>query len=97
MELLPLLEFGSNGLLFAVILAAFKLVESQKAKRNGGTLEARLIILENKMTDCGEKVKRMQLDLHSFNGEFRQFREEVLLMLAKQQTREETLREISNG
>ena len=55
MELLPLLEFGSNGLVFAIVLAAFKTIELKKAKSNGGTLSSRLTILESRVFDLRDR------------------------------------------
>lgn len=97
MELLPLLEFGSNGLILALVLAAFKAFEFKKAKSNGGTLSSRLTILESRVSDLSEEVGSIQSELHEFHTRFMEFREEVRLTWAKQQAREETLREVNNG
>lgn len=97
MELLPLLEFGSNGLIFAIILAAFKAIEIRKAKSNGGTIYTRITVLENRVRDLGDEVNEIQTELHQFHTQFCQFREEVRLMWAKQKAREDTLREVQDG
>jgi len=96
MELLPLLEFGSNGLVFAIVLAAFKAIELKKAKQNGGTVYSRITILENRVKDLGDGVNEIQTELHQFHVQFCEFREEVRLTWARQQAREETLKEVGN-
>jgi len=97
MELLPLLEFGSNGLVLALVLAAFKAIEFKKAKQNGGTVYTRITVLENRVKDLGDEVNDIQTELHQFHIQFCEFREEVRLMWAKQQAREETLKEVKNA
>jgi len=92
----PLLEFGSNGLILAIVLAGYKAIETVKAKKNGGTVYTRITILENRVKDLGDEMNTIQTELHTFHREFCEFREEVRLTWARQKAREETLKEVSN-
>ena len=59
----PFLEFGSNGVLLAVVLAAFKALENRAAKKNGGSISVR--------------IESIEKNLEVLTSEFRSFRQEV--------------------
>ena len=66
-----LVSLGSNGVIIAAILSAFKAYENRSAKKNGGS-SARIESLERKIDDlCNE---------------FRLFREEVKLRQVREDT-----------
>lgn len=90
MDPAALLEMGTTGALVAVVLAAFKALESKRGKKNGGDICARLSVLEAKVEDIDDSVSGIKSDLAKF-------REEALIIWTKQQAREELLREVKNG
>ena len=94
--LAPLLEMGSTGVFLAFALTAYKLHEARSAKKNGGTVYTRVTILEEQVSDMKETVASMENKLDSFHGDFLSFREEVRLTWARQQAKEEVLREVRN-
>ena len=85
-----LMEMGTTGALVAVVLAAFKALDSKRDKKHGGDICSRLSVLENKVADIDETVS-------DFRGEFSKFREEALIMWAKAEAKEEILREVKHG
>jgi len=91
--LLPLLEMGSTGALVAVVLTGFKFMESRANKRNGGTLSAKVALLESEVKKQAVEIAAMKETLEEFHDSFREFREEVRLTWAKEKAREEAFRE----
>jgi len=91
--LLPLLEMGSTGALVAVVLTGFKYMESRANKRNGGDICARVAALEVTVKEQAGEITAMKDTLEDFHEAFRVFREEVRLTWAKEQAREEAMRE----
>ena len=85
-----LMEMGTTGALVAVVLAAFKALESKRHKKSGGDICSRLTLLE-------EKVKSIDDSVSDFRSDFTAFREEALVIWARRQAREETLREVKHG
>ena len=67
-----LVSMGSNGIIIAAVLAAFKTLESRSAKRNGSSSSARIESLEKKIDNLCD--------------EFREFREEVKLRQVREDT-----------
>ena len=97
MDPLGMLEFGSNGLILAIVLGAFKAIESQKAKRNGGTVYERVSVLEAKVTELTGEIERLYDKIGAFHRDFCVHRENVRLHWAKQEGRESALREVNDG
>ena len=107
MDPLGMLEFGSNGLILAIVLGAFKVIESQKAKRNGGTVYDRVNILSEKIASLGERVSVMEANMselvgeleklteynRAFHRDFMIHRENVRLHWARTEGAKEALRE----
>ena len=94
--LLPLLEMGSTGALVAVVLTGFKFMESRANKRNGGDICAKVAALEVTVKEQAGEIAAMKETLNDFHEAFRVFREEVRLTWAKEQAREEAIRELRN-
>jgi hypothetical protein len=107
MDPLALLEFGSNGLILAVVLTAFRFAESQKAKKNGGTVYDRVNILSEKIASLSERVSVMEVNMgelvgeleklteynRAFHRDFMIHRENVRLQWAKDEGAKEALKE----
>ena len=92
--LTPLLEMGSTGALVAIVLTGFKFVESRANKRSGGDICVRVSALEDTVKKQAGEIVAMKEALDDFHDSFRHFREEVRLTWAKEQAREEALREV---
>jgi len=58
----PFLELGSNGVILAVVLAAFKALEARASKKNGGV---------------SARIESIAKSLETLTTEFRSFRQEV--------------------
>ena len=67
-----LVSMGSNGIIIAAVLAAFKTHEARSAKRNGSSSSSRIESLEKK--------------IDALCNEFRMFREEVKLRQVREDT-----------
>ena len=93
MDPLGMLEFGSNGLILAIVLGAFKAIESQKAKRNGGTVYERVSVLEAKVTELTGEIERLYDKIGAFHRDFCVHRENVRLHWARSEGAKEALRE----
>ena len=93
MDPLGMLEFGSNGLILAIVLGAFKAIESQKAKRNGGTVYERVCVLEAKVTELTGEIERLYDKIGAFHRDFCVHRENVRLHWARSEGAKEALRE----
>ena len=91
-----LVEMGSNGALVALILAAFKALETRAAKKNGGTVYARVAVLETRVTELTGEIEKMQGKLASFHRDFCVHRENVRLHWAKAEGKQEALREVNS-
>ena len=97
MELTELLAMGSNGIVVAAILAAYKAHEIWAAKKNGGTTYSRVAVLEAKVEELTGEISKLQEKLASFHRDFCVHRENVRLHWAKQEGRESALREVNDG
>ena len=93
----PLLEMGSTGALVAIILTAFKAIEVRSSKKSGGSLHIRVSALEVELTNNTAKLSKCEERLESFHRDFREFREEVRLSWARQQAREEVIKEVTKN
>ena len=58
----PFLELGGNGVLLAIVLAAFKALENRASKKNGG---------------ISARIESIEKSLETLTNEFRSFRQEV--------------------
>jgi hypothetical protein len=92
-----LVEMGGQGALVAVVLAAFKVLESKAAKKNSGETDSRIEILALKMEQCENNLGAAVDELKEFRGEFMEFREEVRLTWERQKLRDEFERTRSSG
>ena len=84
----PFLEFGGNGVLLAVVLAAFKALEARAAKKNGGTVYSRCEALTKEVESLSEK-------LNSFHRDFMVHREQMRIFFAKEEAKQEIRRELN--
>jgi len=84
----PFLEFGGNGVLLAVVLAAFKALEVRAAKKNGGTVYSRCEALT-------KEVEGLQEKLNSFHRDFMVHREQMRIFFAKEEAKAEVRRELN--
>jgi len=72
MDPTELVALGSNGVIVAAILSAFKAYEARSAKKNGSSADSRIESLEKK--------------IDALCNEFRLFREEVKLRQVREDT-----------
>ena len=100
MDPLGMLEFGSNGVILAVVLGAFKLLESQRAKRNGGTvydrvsiLSERVSVMEANMNEMVGEVEKLTEQIRLFQRDFCVHRENVRLHWARLEGAKDALRD----
>ena len=107
MDPVALLEFGSNGVILAVVLTAFKFAEAQKAKKNGGTVYDRVNILSEKIAKLNERVSLLEANIselvgeleklteynRSFHRDFMVHRKNVRLQWARSEGAKEALKE----
>ena len=84
----PFLEFGGNGVLLAVVLAAFKALEARAAKKNGGPVYSRCEALTKEVESLAEK-------LNSFHRDFMVHREQMRIFFAKEEAKQEIRRELN--
>mgnify|MGYP003657376923 CR=1 FL=1 len=81
MDPISFLEFGGNGVLLAIVLAAFKALEKSsdtKAAKKNGSISSR--------------IESIEKGLETLTNEFRSFRQEV----TDRQFKEDIIKEISN-
>ena len=101
MDPTALVEMGSNGVLVAIVLAAFKALEARSAKKNGGTVYARVAVLEAKVDELTGTVSELEKKLTLFHRDFMIHRENVRLHWARSEGRsegkEQALREVGDG
>ena len=97
MDPTELVSMGSNGVIVAFILAAYKAHEVYSAKKNGGTTYSRVAVLEAKVEELTNEINKLQERLASFHRDFCVHRENVRLHWAKQEGRESALREVNDG
>ena len=69
-------------------------MESRANKRSGGTLSAKVALLEVEVKKQAVEIAAMKETLEEFHDAFREFREEVRLTWAKEKAREDALREV---
>ena len=60
MDPTELLAMGSNGVVVAAILAAYKAHELWSAKRNGGTTYSRVAVLEARVEELTNEINKLQ-------------------------------------
>lgn len=84
---------GTAGLIAALwgIAAAIK---NHKAQKNGGTTYSRLKLVEHQLLELQEDFASMQNKLKATHRDLCEFREDVRIYFAKQETREEVRREM---
>jgi len=97
MDPTELLAMGSNGVIVAAILAAYKAHELWSAKKNGGTTYSRVAVLEARVTELTGEISKLQEKLALFHRDFCVHRESVRLHWAKEEGKEQALREVSDG
>tara|TARA_R110000824_G_scaffold368319_1_gene557615 strand:- start:164 stop:460 length:297 start_codon:yes stop_codon:yes gene_type:complete len=97
MDPASLVEMGSTGALVAVVLAAFKALESRVAKRNGGSTYTRIVLLEEKVKELTSELETVQAKLHTFHREWCEWREEMRVSIAVSEAKRETLREVKRN
>ena len=83
----PFLEFGGNGVLLAMVLAAFKALEARAAKKNGGTVYSRCEALEREIESLAQSVS-------SFHRDFMVHREQMRIFFATEQAKQEAKQEL---
>ena len=90
--------------LVAIIMKLLDVIKSQKAKRNGGTLNTkianlctRVSLVENEIADTREDLKILIDKTNKFHREFCEFREAVRLNWKEEETRRSVLREVSQN
>lgn len=91
MDPTALVEMGSNGVLVAIVLAAFKALETRSAKKNGGTVYARVAVLEAKVTELTGEIERLYDKIGAFHRDFCIHRENVRLHWARSEGAKEAL------
>jgi hypothetical protein len=100
MDPTELLAMGSNGVVVAAILAAYKAHELWSAKRNGGTTYSRVAVLESKVDELTGTISELEKKLTLFHRDFMIHRENVRLHWARSEGRsegkEQALREVSD-
>ena len=92
-----LVEMGGQGALVAVVLAAFKMLESRAAKKTGNEADSRIEVLALKLEQCETVLTAAVSELKDFRGEFVEFREEVRLTWEREKMKEEFKRERASG
>ena len=97
MDPTELLAMGSNGVVVAAILAAYKAHELWSAKRNGGTTYSRVAVLEAKVDELTGTVSELEKKLTLFHRDFMIHRENVRLHWARIEGKEQALREVNDG
>ena len=75
-------DSATTAALVGVVMALVKLVEKGMQGRNGGSVEYRLVLLEN-------QIQEMRTRLHDFQRAFFEFREEARIKWARQEEKDE--------
>tara|TARA_R110000824_G_scaffold274578_2_gene463344 strand:- start:617 stop:904 length:288 start_codon:yes stop_codon:yes gene_type:complete len=89
-----LIQSGSTTALIASLWAIANAIKNHKAKSNGGTTYDRLKLLEHKVAVLTETVSELRDKLKATHRDVCEFREDVRVHFAKQETREEVRREM---
>ena len=89
-----LIQSGGTAGLIGAIYALIQTVKQHKAKSNGGTTYDRLKLLEHKVAVLTETVSELRDKLKATHRDVCEFREDVRVHFAKQETREEVRREM---
>jgi hypothetical protein len=97
MDPTELLSMGSNGIVVAAILAAYKAHELYSAKKNGGTTYSRVAVLESKVDELTGTISSLEQKLALFHRDFMIHRENVRLHWARIEGKEQALREVNDG
>tara|TARA_Y100000034_G_scaffold112845_1_gene147212 strand:+ start:3795 stop:4088 length:294 start_codon:yes stop_codon:yes gene_type:complete len=97
MDPTELLAMGSNGVVVAAILAAYKAHELWSAKKNGGSTYSRVAVLESKVDELTGTISELEKKLTLFHRDFMVHRENVRLHWARIEGKEQALREVSDG
>ena len=91
-----LLQSGGTAGLICALYGVTNAIKSYKAKHNGGTTYSRIKVLEHKVGELQEEVAGLKDKLQACHRDLCEFREDVRIYFAKQETREEIRRERSN-
>ena len=89
-----LIQSGTTGGMIAALWALVAAVKQHKAKSNGGTAYDRLRLCEHKLAELTEEVSALKDKITSTHRDLCEFREDVRIYFAKQETREEIRREM---
>ena len=89
-----LIQSGGTAGLIGAIYALIQAVKQHKAKSNGGTTYDRLRLCEHKLQELTEEVSGLRDKLKATHRDLCEFREDVRIYFAKQETREEIRREM---
>jgi predicted RNase H-like nuclease (RuvC/YqgF family) len=89
-----LLQSGGTAGLIGVLWALVQAIKQHKAKSNGGTAYDRLRLCEHKLQELTEEVSGLKDKITSTHRDLCEFREDVRIYFAKQETREEIRREM---
>lgn len=90
-----LIQSGTTGGMIAALWALVAAVKQHKAKSNGGTAYDRLRLCEHKLAELTEEVSALKDKITSTHRDLCEFREDVRIYFAKQETREEIRREMN--
>ena len=90
-----LIQSGTTGGMIAALWALVAAVKQHKAKSNGGTAYDRLRLCEHKLQELTEEVSGLKDKITSTHRDLCEFREDVRIYFAKQETREEVRREMN--
>ena len=89
-----LIQSGTTGGIIAALWALVAAVKQHKAKNNGGKAYDRLRLCEHKLAELAEEVSALKDKITSTHRDLCEFREDVRIYFAKQETREEIRREM---
>ena len=89
-----LLQSGGTAGLIGVLWALVQAIKQHKAKSNGGTAYDRLRLCEHKLAELTEEVSALKDKITNTHRDLCEFREDVRIYFAKQETREEIRREM---
>ena len=90
-----LIQSGTTGGMIAALWALVAAVKQHKSKSNGGTAYDRLRLCEHKLAELTEEVSALKDKITSTHRDLCEFREDVRIYFAKQETREEIRREMN--
>lgn len=81
------IQTGTTGLIVAVVLGAFRLIENVTKKKNGSQSETQLALLNQRVESLEKNIEETHQKLVELLKEFYIFREESRLWRVKQYSR----------